>query len=176
VCMERSAELPARCVVCNEAASSRISRKLYWSPGWWRAFGGVAPFALLAAGFYAGQSWLVGYFWPLVVILIIVNFFMRQSLKLALGVCGRHRKQRRVVIGSSLVAMAIMLLGLLNITAFSWATWALGGGAVLMAILALAQSYIGVQAVSLKSLDARHAWLARTGKPFREALPELPGA
>jgi hypothetical protein len=135
--MERSVELPERCVVCNEPASERVSRKLRWSPTWWRIVGGVAPFVLLAAGAFGGQIWLLMLFWPLVIVLVIAHLIVRQAFRVALGACARHKRLRQLVIASSLGAMALIVLGLFYITTFEWASLALVGGAIVTAALAV---------------------------------------
>ena len=73
--MDRQGALPDRCVVCNEHASKRIARTLYWSPTAWRIFCWVAPVALLVAG----------------------STLRIPMLLLDLGACERHRRLRTVL-------------------------------------------------------------------------------
>lgn len=173
--MDRDATLPARCVVCNEPAMRRLKRTLYYSPVAWRVGAFVTPFVLMWLGIWIGEVTLLAAFWPAVVVLFIVHFFVRKKMRVELGACERHWRIRLATQAISVVAMALVVLALFNFHLdASGLTLALAAGAVI--ILAVAQTYVGLQAVGAQRLTTEHAWLARTGRPFREALPELPGA
>jgi len=107
---------------------------------------------------------------------MIANFLVRKKLVLELGVCPRHRRIRIVLGVLSVVCMAGVVT--------SWPAFVenpdLGQALLLGSIAALLclagiQSYIGIHAVAIKRPSGEHAWLSRTGKEFRAALPELPG-
>ena len=173
---KRDGALPARCVVCNgEAGSARVRRTLYCSPLAWRLGAFAAPFVMLWLGVLAEIELFIYLFWPLVLALFVTNFFVRRSLKVELGICARHRKLRNMLIGGSLACTALVLFGIFTAlsTGSGW-TVLLAGAATLFA-LALVERWIGVQAVTLRKLGDEDAWLGGTGKPFREALPELAG-
>jgi hypothetical protein len=175
--MDLPGALPDRCVICNGGAGGyRLSRTLYWSPAAWRFGAIIAPFVALCLGLATDVMALVVAFWPLVLILLIANFFVRKKLVLELGLCPPHRRMRTVLGVLSVAGMAGVVA--------SWPAFVqdpalgeallLGSIAALLSLAAL-QSYLGIHAVSLKSLSDEHAWLSRTGKAFRAALPELPG-
>jgi hypothetical protein len=173
---KRDGALPDRCVVCNvDARGGRVTRRLYCSPLAWRLGAVAAPFVALWLGVALDAELLIFSFWPLVVILLVANFFVRKSLEVGLGICARHRKLRGALTAASLLSMAAVLLGIFaSLSTGSGWTVLLGGAAGLFAF-AVAERFIGVQAVSLKKLSDEDAWLGGTGKAFREALPELAG-
>ena len=172
--MARDSALPERCVVCNEAAAQRVARTVYWSSAAWRSFSALAPFAMVLAGVALDQPILAALFWPMLLVLLVIHFIIRKKLKLELPVCERHRRHRNILRALSVAALLGTGLILVNLGADLWPL--LVAAVALIIALALVQSYIGVQAVSLRRLDAQHAWLGGTGKAFRQALPELPGA
>jgi hypothetical protein len=173
--MDVGAALPDRCVVCNRPAARRVARSLYCSPPAWRFGAFVVPLAMVWVGAVTGERWLTMLFWPIVIVLVIVHFFVRVKFRVELGVCDRHWRIRFLLQALSIAAIAAVLLLVFNFRIdTSGVLLAMAAGAVI--VLAIAQSYSGLQAVAAQRLTPEHAWLARTGKPFREALPELPGA
>lgn len=172
--LERSAALPERCIVCNQPAAKRVTRKLYWSSRAWRSGAALTPFVILALGIASDSIGVLLLFWPSVIALVIANFFVRKKVQLALGVCERHGRLR--------TALQVLSVGAMAAVGVVISTWdgayspmlAFAAIAALV-VLAVVQSLVGVQAVSVKRLSEEHAWLGGTGRPFREALPELPG-
>ena len=172
--VDREAALPARCVVCNLPAQTRVRRRLYTSPLAWRLGAFATPFVLMFLGIALEAFVLMALFWPSIVVLMVVHLFVRRKFVLEAPICLRHARLRN----------ALMLLSLAFVVAvialpFAWrsggmanALWACIAALILLAVV---QSLAGVQAVRLKRLSPEHAWLGGTGKPFREALPELPG-
>ena len=173
--MERDGALPDRCVVCNEPAARRVARTLYCSPLAWRIGAFFTPFVLLWLGMSTGPAELIFAFWPAAVVLFVAHFFVRKKLRVELGVCQRHWRVRLVLQGVSLAAMAVVFLVLFNFH-IDTSGLLLALAALAVIVLAIAQSHIGLQAVAARRLTAEHAWLAGTGRAFRETLPELPGA
>lgn len=172
--IERSGAMPERCIVCNQPSEKRVTRKLYWSSRAWRSGAALTPFVILALGVATDSLGVLVLFWPSVIVLFIANFFVRKKVQLALGVCERHRRLRTALQVLSVGAMAAV-----GVVFFTWdgtysPTLAFAAIATVV-VLAVVQSFIGVQAVSVKRLSEEHAWLGGTGRPFREALPELPG-
>jgi hypothetical protein len=172
--MDREGALPDRCVLCNAPAGKRVARTLYWSPAAWRHFSWIVPFGLLIAGIGLRVPWMALAFWPLVIVLGIAHYFVRKKLKLELAICVRHERQGNILAALSIAAViAAVAFGALQIA---------GNGVGLVLVLAsvvalgVLQRYAGVHSISLKKLDADHAWLGGTGRTFREALPELPAA
>jgi hypothetical protein len=175
--MDRTGELPDRCIVCNAGAGgNRLARKLYWSPLSWRLSAVATPFIAMGIGI-ATETWLlVALFWPLVIVMMIAHAFVRKRLSLEMGMCGRHQRWLTLARASSFVCVAgvVASITLWNVDDGLAAIVLLGsiGG---MALVAVTQGIAGVQAISLSRVDQQHAWLAGTGKGFRAALPELPG-
>ena len=173
--MDRAGALPDRCVACNQPAANRVVRTMYWSPGLWRNLSVVLPLGMLFGGPALGLPILAVLFWPTVLILAIVHFIVRKKLKVDMAVCDRHRRLRNVLRALSVAAMLGMVLIFANWSLDDSTLYSLIGAVIALIVLSIVQSMIGVQAVALRRLDAEHAWLGGTGKPFREALPELPG-
>ena len=175
--MDRGGALPDRCVICNaEAGGQRVAQKLYWSPLAWKIGAGLTPFVVLGIGISTQTWWMIAMFWPLVIVLVLVNLFVRKSVRVEFGICARHRRIRAVM-------RALSILCLIGVGAGVWfireapaqAYVVLLGSVGGILLLALLQSFTGIHVLRLKELTAHHAWLARTGKPFRAALPKLPG-
>jgi hypothetical protein len=174
--MERGGALPDRCVVCNGAAGKRVSRTLYWSPAAWRYFSTFMPFVLLLGGFGMGSATLALFFWPALILLVVAHYFVRKRLTLDVGICARHQRQRNILSALSIAALVAAVLMLINLSPDDDSMLLLVTTLVSVVALAVAQSNVGVQAVSLKKFDSQHAWLGGVGRAFREALPELPRA
>ena len=175
--MDRSGALPDRCIVCNtDAGGYRLARKLYWSPFAWRLGAVATPFVALGLGAATQTMLLMVLFWPLVLALMIAHTFVRKKLEVELGFCARHRRLRAVLSALSIACV----IGVLS-SIFVWSATTGLAAALLsislagMLIMVVAQSILGVPAVTIKKLSGEHAWLAGTGKPFRAALPERPG-
>ena len=172
--MERSAALPDRCVVCNaDAAGGRLKRKFTYSPVAWTIGASLTPFLVVLAGAWFDLPYAAIAFWPLLVVLAIASLFVRKTLKLELGVCGRHRRLRVTLLSLSWLCVVAGVLAAFALTAYRLAGLVMLASFAALLVLGLAQSYVGVQAVRLKDLSADHAWLTGTGEPFRSSLPEL---
>jgi hypothetical protein len=166
---DQGAALPDRCVACNAAAEGyRLKRTLHHSPLAWRVGASLAPFAALLAGAWLGLDWLSWAFFPLLVILIVANMFVRRSVQLELGVCARHRDMRLGLLAATWACVAGVFIGF---TAPSGILILLCLAGIL--VFGLAQGYVGVQAVRVTEISTGHAWLSGTGEPFRAGLPEL---
>jgi hypothetical protein len=173
--IDRGGALPDRCLVCNQPAEGyRLSRSLYCVPPAWKWGAPIAPFAVLFAGVNLNSDVLMLSFWPLAIILFIANVFIRKSMKLAVGLCPRHRR-----IG--LILQSIMVLCFVGVFApilpidYSLRFPLLMGASLGLLVLGLVQSFTGIQRLTLKELTGEHAWLGGTGSRFRDQLPELPG-
>lgn len=175
--LDRSGALPDRCIVCNaDAGGRRLSRKLYWSPVAWRVFALATPFTLAGLGIATETPILIVLFWPLVLVLLFVHTFVRKKVEIELGICLRHRRLQAALGGVSIACLvavfaAAPLMGENHELGLALLWSSIAG----LICLSVAQSYLGVQAISVNKLTDEHAWLARTGKAFRGALPELPG-
>jgi hypothetical protein len=172
--IDRAGGLPDRCVICNRPAEGRrVKRTLYWSPKAWR-IGTAAVLVGFAAIGGAIAPYVLYAFWPLVLVLIIANLFVRKSLKLEIGICRRHALRRNALRGLSIASMVLLAASffLLQVER-STAYLLLVASTIGVLALAIVQALVGIQAMRLSELSADHAWLSGTGAPFREALPEL---
>jgi nitrate reductase gamma subunit len=171
--MDRDAALPDLCVACNAPAQGfRVSRRLYYSPRLWRIGAFLTPFVVMLAGVWLDSNLLIASFWPLALMLVVANFFVRKSLKLELGLCARHRRLRYLLLGLSALAILGVVLGVFRYYSSPFDTVLLVSILALV-VLGVVQSYLGATAVRLNALDEKHAWLTGTGAAFRNALPEL---
>jgi hypothetical protein len=172
--MERGAPLPDRCVACDVPAHGRrLKRTLYCSPLAWRVAAFMAPFAGTALGIYLDEGVLMASLLLMPVPLAIVHALVRKSLKVQLGICLRHRRQRHLLMALSTVFVVGVFI---TISAFAFGEAA--GVLLLCSILGLivlivVNGYLGAQRVALNALSDRHAWLSGTGEPFRATLPEI---
>ena len=174
--MDRSGALPDRCVVCNaDAAGYRVTRKLYWAPTAWKVGAFLSPFSMIGLAMATDNGIFAALFWPVALVAMIAHTFVRKKLELEVAFCPRHRRVRGALLALSWVLVAGVVASM-----FLWrahgglATWLLLGSIGGMVALLIVQALAGVQAIALRRLDASHAWLGGTGKPFRGALPELP--
>ena len=172
--VDRDGTLPDRCAACNALAGGyRLKRKLHYSPVAWKIGASLTPFLALLAAVWLDLRYLAMAFWPLVIILVIANFFVRKSVRIEIGACKRHQDLR-----FTLMTLSWVLVGAVILFTFlpgdGWlAILMLLSSIVGVAVLVTLQSYVGVQAVRVSSIDARHVWLSGTGESFRAALPEL---
>jgi hypothetical protein len=142
------AELPDRCVRCNQPAEGyRLQRKLYW---------------------HHPAVYLVIVFSPL--IYVILALIMRKTTTVRVGLCPAHRKRRRngMLIGwiGVLVSITVCTAGISSDT-----PEVIFGGIGLFLIFPI----VGIamaQVIAPKRMDQYFAWL-RVGKPFLESL-EVP--
>ena len=161
-------------MVCNrEAQGFRLKRKLYYSPMPWRVGAPLAPFLVLLAGVWLEVPYLTLGFWPLIVALLIANWFVRKSLKIDFAVCKRHRDLRATLLTLSWVCVLGVVMGVFSLAEGRFALFVLLGSLAGLLVLGALQTYVGVQAIRLKDLSAEHVWLSGTGERFRGTLPEL---
>ena len=171
--MDRSIALPDRCVICNAPSQQRIRRKLSWTPRTWRFIAAALPIGFAFFALAIGPE-LFALILPLLVVVFIAGFFFRRSLKLDLGVCVRHRRQRSALQWLSFACLVLLIGSFPMIgTNPTLAYLVMLCSGITLLMLGVAQSFIGVQAIRLRDLSKEHAWLSGTGAPFREALPEL---
>lgn len=144
------AELPDRCVRCNEPASGfRLSRKLQWHH--------PAVYVALVIS-------------PIVY--VIIALIVRKTTTVRVGLCPRHRARRRngMLIGwlGTLLAVAACTVGVSADT-----PEAMLGGLVMFLIFVVV-GIVMSQVVQPKKIDDNFAWL-RVGKPFLESLDAARG-
>ena len=172
--VDRDAALPARCVACNLPAEKRVKRRLYTSPLAWRLGAFATPFVLMWLGILLEAMVLMALFWPAIIVLLVAHMFVRRKFVVEAPICARHARMRNILMFLSLACVVAVIA-----LPFAWRADAMIGVlwacVAALVVLAIVQSVAGVQAVRLKRLSEDHAWLGGTGRPFREALPEIPG-
>jgi hypothetical protein len=152
--MVKIARLPSRCVKCNEPATNRLKRTLYWY--------NPLLFLLILAS-------------PL--IFIIVALIVRKSVKVEVPLCERHRALRK---NGMLAGVGIFLVGI--ILCFSPAmgkddiyVYGLISGIVLF-FVGLIVMAVASQVVTASKIDDTHAWLKKVSPLYLATLPPLPGS
>jgi hypothetical protein len=173
--MDRSGALPDRCVFCNaDAEGFRRSHKLYWTPVWYRALTGAALASLVGFAFVSQGS--IFLFAALAILALYASyFFVRTRIELELGLCRRHRRPHPLHLALIVVCCApLAASAVMNVAGWPGALLMgfIGLGGLLL--IAIGNVFVLGRPVSLRRLTADHAWLANTGKAFREALPETP--
>jgi hypothetical protein len=170
----RAATLPPRCIKCNADAADGMRVRRY---SWVRKR--VYLFLLLIpAGL--GVAAVTKFFWamPIGVILgfgfaLIANIRLRQRTRQAVGLCARHRRIRRRVLGA---AAAVSLLAVLS----PWSPlWPLAGPALPLILLGVAIAIASSSAAITLSpvwMDRNYACYANCDEAFLASLPELPEA
>jgi hypothetical protein len=154
--VSRLATLPNRCVSCNEPASARLTRKLYWHKSW------VYLFVLLNLLLYA-----------------VVAMAVRKTAAVEIPQCAHHAKVRRYGI---LGGWAVMALGCLA----AWASAVLStdteGLAQALPLLIFFGSLVVALGVGLtfsrpvvaQRIDDEFVWLGKCSPGFLSSLPEAP--
>jgi len=143
---------PDRCVKCNGPANGfQLKRVLYWQH--------PAYYLLLLLN---------------LLILIIVILIVRKKAVLNIGVCEKHRAQRRQAIAIGWIgSLAGLVLGSVAGIAFKSGWLGLAGFIVFLA----AAIYAGVTAplVSAAKIKDGNVWLKGVHPDFLATLPEWPG-
>lgn len=139
------AVLPPRCVRCNQPASKRLLRRLYWHH--------PALYLLL----------LVGLCFYLIPALIV-----RKKAVVEIGLCDRHHKRRRLgILLGWLGSLASLTMTIVTIESDP----VLG---VLFLFAMVGFAIVGIvmaQVVTPTRIDDHQAWL-KTGRPFLESIRE----
>ena len=147
--MAKIARLPMRCVKCNEPATNRLRRTLYWHH--------PAFFVLLLS--------------PL--IYIIVALIVRKTLTFEVPLCDEHRARRS---GAILFSWLLGLAGLAICFApaiDSDYSPAIFVGLILI-VFSLIYGTVRSQIVSPLRIDDTHAWIRKVSPPYLAELPLLP--
>ena len=181
--MDRNATLPSRCVACNAPAVRRVERTLYWSPVAWRVAAWGIPVLLILASAAAAEIAIIAMsaFWPAVILIAIANAIVRRKLVIEVPLCLRHARMRSattwLIWGAILATIGLAAAVLSDFQRLPGSTVGqLGLGLVLlMGVIGLVRAFLPADRVALKRLDARHAWLKRTGAPFRDSFTDAPG-
>jgi hypothetical protein len=149
--MAKIARLPMRCVKCNEPATNRLGRTLYWHD----------PVYYLLILF------------PGLLVYLIVALIIRKTLKFEVPLCDEHRAIRR---GAILFSWVLGLVGLA--ICFAPAIDSNYSPAILVGLLLIVFSLIygtiRSQIVTPMKIDDTHAWIRKVSPLYLAELPRLP--
>lgn len=140
---KEGAILPPRCVRCNQPASNRLLRRLYWHH--------PALYLLI----------LIGMCFYLIPALIV-----RKKAIVEVGVCDQHHKRRRLGIAIGWVGFVVGLVGCVSTMD---PVPALGAFFMLTMFVAPIVGIVMAQVISAARIDNQQAWL-KTGRPFFESI------
>jgi hypothetical protein len=150
--MAKIARLPMRCVKCNEPATNRLRRSLYWHN----------PIYYLLIFVPPG---LIGY--------VVVALATRKTLTFEVPLCDEHRARRR---GAILFSWLLGLAGLA--ICFAPAIDTDYGPAIvvglIMIIFSLIYGAVRSQIVTPLKIDDTHAWIKKVSPLYLAELPRLP--
>jgi hypothetical protein len=149
--VSKGALLPARCVKCNAPATGpKIKKKLSWHH--------PAIFILLFVA---------------LLIYLIVAMILRKTAVLELGLCEKHRAQRRrnVLITWALILLGFggfVMAGMFDDMTFLW----LG---MLLLFAGIIYGVVTVRIVWPSKIDDQFAWVKGINKDYLNQLPQWPG-
>lgn len=177
--MERDGSLPDRCVACNQPADGhRLSRTAYWTRATIRWLLIAVPFLLPSVVMLAGAPIGAMLFWPLALLMVIVNAFVRKKVTIDLGECSRHARMRSAVhagtIACTILTVVLAAVSLTNHDYDAIILPVMFAMVPVMLILALVHGQLGAQKVALARVDGHLLWLRGCGSAFRDALPGAP--
>jgi hypothetical protein len=153
--MQRDAQLPARCVKCNEPAHEPTKRRtLYWHH--------PAIYVLILVQ---------------IIVYVVVAMVVRKSVVVEPGLCGEHkRKRRNAAIGTLLglvasIAIPAALAVVLPPDGGGWIIL-LGVGIFLAAVI---YGIIANRVLTARKIDNDIARIGGCGAAFLDSLPDYPG-
>jgi hypothetical protein len=135
---------PPRCVICNQPATQRLQRRLFWHP--------PAYYLAICAG---------------VLIYVIIALLVRKSASCEVGLCAEHASRRRMAILAGWVGVPLLFIGgvfLADTHPLFFLVGILLSFSLMIATLWLAR------VVSPARIDTMTAWL-KVGRPFLDSLP-----
>jgi hypothetical protein len=148
--MSKGAELPARCVKCNEPTSLRLKKKLSWHHP-----------AIYILVFVA------------LLIYLIIAMILRKSATVQLGLCEEHLAKRRLNIIITLSMVVLGFIGFIVGAIYEDFIYVLIGFLLLMASIIYA--LVAVKIVSASKIDDKFVWLTGVNKDYLNELPQFPG-
>jgi hypothetical protein len=142
---------PDRCVKCNASAGGfRLKRTLYW----------------------AHPAYLLLIFCNLLV-LLIVYMIVRKKAVVYIGLCERHRVQRKrgMWIGWGSLVLGFILLCLVGVFNSGW--WILAG--ILTMLIGGITGAVMARTVTPTKIDKEYVWMGGVHRDFLAGLPEWTG-
>ncbi len=153
--MQKGASLPNRCLVCNQPASVRFPKKMYWHSPW--------IYLLLI---------------PSILIYAIVALLARKKADVVLPLCTEHaeKRKRATTIGTLLIVVGLVsMFGSCTQADSSGDTFAmiLGIGALVLfaGLIVLA---VGSNLIVPKKIDDYYVWLRKVSASYLSTLPPAP--
>lgn len=149
--MGRQAQLPHRCIKCNEPAEgAKLKRQLSWHNPWW--------FLLLPCG---------------LLICVIVIMCVQKKATVEVGLCEAHRRRRNKGRALGWGAFAMFVLGIAVSVVSGNGLFVAAGILLLLAGLVCAVVMTGT--VSAAKIDDRVVWLKGVSPVFLDGLPVYQG-
>ena len=155
--LRKDAELPARCVYCNEPARLSKSRRIYYLNPWiWLA--AVVLFILVNV---------------LALPVLLIALLLRKSIKLEIPYCEHHWHRRQLFIAATLLVLATSIgLLLASIDISTHRQYLFLGGIVLFVAGVVLSIYLNMKSLRAKKIDREVAILKGAGTAFLDSLPE----
>jgi hypothetical protein len=149
--MRSETEFPDRCVRCNAPANGfRLKRRLQWHP--------PAYYLLIFVG---------------ILIYAIVAIIVRKKALIHIGLCEKHRAERKwFILGSWLIVLAGVALIIVGGVSGNGSNMLLG--LLLLLIGAICGGAKG-PVVSAAKIDKEFVWVKGAGREFLAQMPEWPG-
>lgn len=160
ILMRKGADMPARCILCNESTDPGKPRRIMYLNIWLQ----IAMLALfMAFNIFA------------LIPILIVSMIFRKTAKVRIPVCEKHRRKRLWITLATLSLLAAAIaLGVVaaRVSAFEgpifWIAAAIFVGAFVLAI-------VRGQLLRAKKIDKETVILKGAKKPFLDSLPQYPG-
>lgn len=148
--MSKGAQLPDRCLKCNQPTSLRLKKRLTWHH--------PAIYILIFVA---------------LLIYLIIALLLRKSATVELGLCEQHLAKRRRNIW---ITWLLVLLGFVGV--FAGATnddvsYVLFG--FLLLVVAIIYAIVAVKVVAPSKIDDNFVWLKGVNKEYLNELPAFPG-
>jgi len=150
--MAKIARLPMRCVKCNEPATNRLKRTLYYHH--------PAIYLIILAN---------------LLIYAIVAVIVRKSVKIEIPLCDDHRSRRRgaILLGWVLALSGLGICFIPALAEIAEPTPFILGGLVLF-LFGLIYGMFRSQTVTPRKIDNTHAWIKKVSPLYLAELPPLP--
>ena len=160
VVMQRNAELPGRCIQCNELAEPGKSRRILYLNIW-------IQLAMLALFLVFNVLALLP--------IIIVSLIFRKTAKVRIPVCERHRRKRfgltMVTVVLLIASVVIVVIGL-RVPGIDGAIFMVAAAIFVVAFLL---AVVRGQLLKAKKIDKEMLILKGAKAPFLDSLPEYSG-
>jgi hypothetical protein len=151
--LRKEAELPDRCMACNQPADGRrLKQTFYWHP--------PAYYLLVLIN---------------LIVYVLVAMMVRKSAKLEIGICERHQRQRfrAAIVGWVGTPLGILAIASAGASRSGAPTFLIVGIGLLLFSLIFA--IVRRQLVSPKRIDRNFVWLKGVHPDYLTEYPDWPG-